>query len=131
MYNGLPASCLPIHLWYLRKSNIKHHCISKTTVCLIELQTEKVLANKQYIMHGPVSRMQPGPWHWMGSGLCRVLGTGMAELRVRGTRVPHKGHVPDRGVAWDGMAQGGTSRASSCTEMLRNGARSLRTTPAA
>lgn len=75
MYNGSPARCLPIHLWYLRKLNIKHHCISKTAVCLIELQTGKVLTNKQCIIHGPTSRMQLGPQHQRGSGLHGVLGS--------------------------------------------------------
>lgn len=69
MYNGWPASCLPIHLWYLRKLNIKHHCISRTTVCLIELQTGKALTNKQCIMHGPASRTRPAT----GTGQGRVL----------------------------------------------------------
>lgn len=83
MYNGSPAHCLPIHLWYLRKSNIKHHCISKTAVCLIELQTGKVLTNKQCIMHGPTSRMRPGPQCRTGMGLCGVLGPGGCSGRER------------------------------------------------
>lgn len=69
MYNGSPVRCLPIHLWYLRKPNIKHRCISKNRACLIELQTGKVLEDKQCIMQGPTGRMWL-PWRQAGTGLC-------------------------------------------------------------